>query len=91
MLGNAPTRMVFALPCADDETAVASHKNPTSDRLLTLTSNHHGKEVGGFFLQLLAMFPMLAGWQTLIDDQVGEGRVVENTCRRVAYVREHLV
>ena len=57
MLGNAPTRIVLALPCAHPDTTAANHR-PTATRIFYLflltsgASNHHGEDAGGFFFVL---------------------------------------
>src|ERR1700735_3857314 len=56
MLGNAPTRMVVALPCAHPETAAASqNKSATTNSLRTLTtSEDQGEDAGGTALRRLS-------------------------------------
>src|ERR1700680_4213428 len=56
VLGNSPTRMVVALPCAHPETAVASqNKSAAMDRLRTLaTSDDQGEDAGGAALLRLS-------------------------------------
>src|ERR1700722_11255657 len=56
MLGNAPTRMVVALPCDHPGTAVASQsKSATMDGLRTLaSSDDQGEDAGGAALLRLS-------------------------------------
>src|SRR5580698_5690964 len=64
MLGNAPTRIVFALPCPHAAIEVMRKaKTQTAERLITLgSSNHHGEDAGRLiFLLLLLPLATLTG------------------------------
>src|SRR5271170_1321897 len=92
MLGNAPTRMVLALPWAQPEAAVARPSaRPIQILLFTLGApDHHGEDAGGcFFLVLLALAGL--GIVLVVDNQVGQSSVVENACRRITHVEEDLI
>src|SRR5579871_5376208 len=92
MFGNAPTRIMFALPCANPEIVTArKSKVPRIERLVTLfASNHHGEDVGGIFLLSLVSLAAFARG-SLAGDQIGERRVIENASGCVAHIEKYLV
>src|ERR1700722_3190783 len=92
MLGNAPTRMVFAPPCPQAETEAARANIAIKNRLLMLlASDRDGHDATGFFLLPLAPLAVLGYLRPLVDDQIRESRVVEDAGCSVAHIEKNLV
>ncbi len=92
ILGNAPTRMVLASPCAQAAVKeMEKSRIPRIDCLLTLvSSDHHGEDAGGIFFRIFQFLATFAG-RHVAGNEIGKCCVFENARRRIANVEKNLV